>query len=385
MYQSFKYRLTPTQGQADIFQQWVGCKRFIWNKALALSLTRLENKHFVPKFFELNKILTLWKKAEEWQFLKEPPKDVLQCALMDLDKAFTKFWKGQARLPKFKKKYDDRQSFRIAAQSIRLDNNKIWLPKIKQWVPFRRSRKVKGDIRSVTVSFDGYHWFVSFLCKVPEREPIPFSPVVGIDMGIAIFAALSDGGKIKALSFTKEVARLVKAQQKMARRVKGSNNWSKAETAVRKQYTHIANKRKDYIEKETTKLASSSLVAVEALKIGNMSKSAKGNAENHGKNVAQKRGLNRAILTQGWGMFTERLKQKVEANKGIFVKVDPKFTSQECSDCGQVSKANRQSQSVFKCVSCGYSVNADVNAASNILARGLRVSGLQQGDNHVFG
>ena len=114
-------------------------------------------------------------------------------------------------------------------------------------------------------------------------------------------------------------------------------------------------------------------MVIEELKTKNMSKSASGSLEAPGRMVAQKSGLNRAILRQGWHKFQVMLEHKVNENGGILLKVDPKNTSRECSQCGHTDKGNRPDQAIFKCVKCGHSENADINAAKTILARGTRV------------
>lgn len=384
MYKSYTYKLEPTQEQINHFKEWFGAKRFIWNKALSLCKSRLDNKDFVPQYFELCKMLTLWKQADEWQFLKAPPKDILQIALKDLDKAFNAFFKKQRGLPRFKSKKDGYQSFQIAAQSIKVDDNQIWLPKIKEWVKFRRHRKVKGTIKNATIIQDGNRWSVSILCEVESIQK-PLTEAIGIDVGVKRMATLSNGEYIASQNFERDLAKLGHHQEVMARRIKGSVNWTKAKAKVQKIHRHIANKRKDYLQKETTKLSTASLVAVEDLKIKNMSKSAKGTLEKPGKNVAQKRGLNRSITQQGWGMFFNLLEQKVTTNGGVFIKVSPEYTSQQCSICGAINKENRESQSCFVCKSCGYEANADYNASQNILTRGLRGIVCHQGGNNVFG
>ena len=115
------------------------------------------------------------------------------------------------------------------------------------------------------------------------------------------------------------------------------------------------------------------MIAIEDLQVRNMSKSAKGSSEHHGKQVKQKSGLNRSILDQGWGEFRRQLEYKVSWNGGFVVAVPPAYTSQTCPCCGHVSKDNRQTQADFACVECGYEENADVVGAINILARGHRV------------
>ena len=115
------------------------------------------------------------------------------------------------------------------------------------------------------------------------------------------------------------------------------------------------------------------MIVVEDLKVANMSKSAKGTIENKGKNVKAKSGLNKSILDQGWSMLVKILEYKQQWRGGLLVKVDPRYTSQTCSSCGHVAKENRQTQSKFECVECGFSENADINASRNILAAGHAV------------
>jgi len=115
------------------------------------------------------------------------------------------------------------------------------------------------------------------------------------------------------------------------------------------------------------------MIVVEDLKIANMSRSARGTIENPGKQVKAKSGLNKSILDQGWGEFKRQLNYKLEWQGGTFVKVNPRYTSQRCSDCGFVSKDNRLSQSVFRCINCSHAEHADTNAAKNILAAGHAV------------
>ena len=111
-----------------------------------------------------------------------------------------------------------------------------------------------------------------------------------------------------------------------------------------------------------------------AKEIKNMSRSAAGNADKPGKNVAAKSGLNKAILDQGWFEFRRQLNYKLDWNGGILIAVPPQYTSQTCPCCGHIAKANRQTQAKFECMECGYANNADVVGATNILARGYRAA-----------
>lgn len=382
-YRAYKYRLEPTYEQASILMEWADAKRFVWNKALALCENRLVNGYSIPRYSELSRILTLWKQAEEWKFLKNPPKDILQTTLKDLDGAFSGMFKRIRHKPRFKKKRESYRSFKLPSQVIKVDNNRIKLPKMKEWMKFRRSRRIKGSIKNMTISFDGLRWYVSVLCEVVLKSKLQTKPI-GIDMGITHFATTSNGLFVESLDFERDLVKLTKHQESMARKIKGSVRWLKAKAKVQKAYRRIANKRNDYLHKESTKLAVASIVVVEDLLVKNMSKSAKGTIESPGKMVLQKRALNRSILAQGWNIFFSMMKYKVEANGGIFVRIQSKYTSQECSVCGVIDKTNRLSQSQFICKSCGYEANADYNAAQNILARGLRVIAQDKGIQDIL-
>jgi IS605 OrfB family transposase len=156
-------------------------------------------------------------------------------------------------------------------------------------------------------------------------------------------------------------------ERKLARARPGSNRRMRARRAVARLRACETDRRKDWTEKVSTDIARRfDVIMVEDLQIRNMTRSAKGTQENPGRNVRQKAGLNRGILRSGWGLLVRRLEQKAP---GRVEKVNPAFTSQRCSTCGQVDSKSRESQAVFQCTACGYVCNADVNAAKNIVNR----------------
>ncbi len=160
----------------------------------------------------------------------------------------------------------------------------------------------------------------------------------------------------------------------LTKKVKFSHNWKKAKAQIQRIHTRIANTWKDFLHKASCQISQNhAMIAIEDLQVRNMSKSAKGNSEQHGKRVKQKSGLNRSILDQGWCEFRRQLEYKAAWNGGFVVAVPPQYTSQTCPCCGHVSKDNRQKQAKFECVECGFEENADVVGAINILARGHRV------------
>ncbi|NHZ65036.1 RNA-guided endonuclease InsQ/TnpB family protein, partial [Massilia genomosp. 1] len=212
--------------------------------------------------------------------------------------------------------------------------------------------------------------------KILPEQPLPTATsAIGIDVGIARFATMSDGSVVAPLnSFKKHQQNLARYQRRMSRKVKFSSNWKKAKARVQKIHIGIANARKDFLHKTTTTISKNhALVCIEDLQVRNMSRSSKGTVEQPGKKVSQKSGLNRAILDQGWGEFRRQPGYKLGWNGGMLLAVPAQHTSQTCPACGHVSKDNRQTQASFLCVDCGYENHADVVGAMNVLARGHRV------------
>ena len=255
------------------------------------------------------------------------------------------------------------------------NNNRIYLPKLG-WMRYRNSRAVLGEVRNVTISRRGCKWHISIQTQQEVEKPLPKSTTdIGVDVGIARFATLSDASYIEPLnSFKTHQMRLAKYQQRMSKKQKFSNNWKKEKAKVQKVHSSIANARRDFLHKTTTTISKNhALVCIEDLQVRNMSKSCKGTSEQHGKQVKQKSGLNRSILDQGWGEFRRQLGYKLDWNGGLLLAVPPQNTSITCPCCSHVSRNNRQSQAKFACVACGYENNADVVGAINILERGHRL------------
>ncbi|MFH7321412.1 RNA-guided endonuclease InsQ/TnpB family protein [Desulfurivibrio sp. D14AmB] len=224
---AYKYRLKTKQEQEALFRRQAGCCRFIWNKALALQKERLDAGEKVLRHAELCKLLTGWKRETGTAFLAEAQSQVLQQTLQHLDRAlmdaFSK--KSPKRFPVFKKKGRSTDSFRYP-QGFNLDSNRIYLPKIG-WVRFIKSREIEGAPRNVTVSRRGGHWFVSIQTEREVAEPKhPASTAVGIDLGVARFATLSDGSFFRPLnSFKGLEKKLARAQRRLSRKQKFSANW----------------------------------------------------------------------------------------------------------------------------------------------------------------
>jgi putative transposase len=203
---------------------------------------------------------------------------------------------------------------------------------------------------------------------IPEPVPAPGNgQAVGIDRGVAVSAALSTGELLSCPALAvRERIRLRRLQRQLARAKRGSNRRGRVRHAIARLCARETDRRKDWAEKVSTDIARRfDVIRVENLKIGNMTRSAKGTRGDPGRNVRQKAGLNRGILGSGWGLLVRRLEDKAP---GRVEKIKPHYTSQRCSACGQVDRDSRESQAVFLCTACGFAGHADVNAAKNIAA-----------------
>ena len=364
---AYKVRLKTSRNIENLLTRYCGSARFLWNKSLAMNLDRLEKKQSILWYNELAFWLTLWKRSEEYGFLKECPSQVLQQKLKDLERAFKDgFDKRQPlkRIPVYKKKgLNDGIRF---PQGFKLDERRIFLPKIG-WIGFYKSCEIQGKIKNMTITNRCGRWYASIQVEqMIKIEKHPSASELGIDAGITCFAAFSDGRMIQGVhSFRKHEKQLIKEQRKLSRKKKGS----------------------DFLHKLSTEISKSQAkVYVEGLQIRNMSASAKGTIEEPGRNVRAKAGLNKSILDQGWFEFKRQLDYKLFWMGGMLVEVNPRYTSQTCSSCGHTAKENRVSQDVFRCEVCSQEENADVNAAKNIRTVGQtgmacqanRIGGRQQ-------
>ncbi len=367
----------PDGEQQRDMRRFAGSCRFVYNKALAMQIENHEAGNKFIGYVPMAANLPIWKREAGQEWLKDAPSQALQHALKDLEKAYKNFFAKRADFPRFKRK-NSGDSFRYPEpKQIKLDqtNSRILLPKLG-WLRYRNSRDVLGEVRNTTVSQSGGKWFVSIQTEREILQPLPTATsAIGIDVGIARFATMSDENYIAPLnSFKKHQQRLARYQRRMSHKVKFSNNWKKAKAKVQKIHTGIANARKDFLHKTTTTISQNhALVCIEDLQVRNMSKSSKGSNEQHGKMVKQKSGLNRAILDQGWGEFRRQLAYKVVWHGGMLLAVPPHNTSRTCPCCGHISKDNRQTQAKFLCVDCGYKNHADVVGAINVLERGYRL------------
>ncbi len=254
-------------------------------------------------------------------------------------------------------------------------NNRISLPKLG-WIRYRNSREVIGEVKNVTVIQSCGKWYVSIQTEyeVPEQVHKAAS-MVGLDAGVTKLATLSDGTVYQPVnSFKASQRKLAMLQRQLSRKVKFSASWQKQKKKIQRLHSHIANIRRDYLHKVTSEISKNhAMIVIEDLKVSNMSKSAKGTAERPGRNIRAKSGLNRSILDQGWYEMRRQLEYKQLWRGRQVLAIPPAYTSQRCACCGHMAKENRQTQSKFVCQVCGYTENADINGARNILAAGHAV------------
>ncbi|EJG4971768.1 transposase [Salmonella enterica subsp. enterica serovar Montevideo] len=387
---AYKFRLEPTPEQSQRLRQLCGCARFVWNLGLAETKRILDSGEKLPSAFELNRMITVWKKMPEYIFLQDAYTDNLQQKLKDLHTAWKRYFdkKLAAKAPVWKRKNEGRDSIRFVnfEKYCCLENRRVKLPSGLGWVKFRQSQRVNGKIKNATISQLAGQWYISFQVEIETAEPNHTSTtIVGLDAGVAKLATLSDGTVFEPVnSFQKNQKKLARLQRQLSRKVKFSNNWQKQKRKIQCLHSRIANIRRDYLHKVTTTVSKNhAMIVIEDLKVSNMSKSAAGTVSQPGRNVRAKSGLNRSILDQGWYEMRRQLEYKQLWRGGQVLAVPPAYTSQRCACCGHTAKENRLSQSQFRCQVCGYTANADVNGARNILAAGhavLACGGTMQSD-----
>ena len=367
-----RYRLLPTPNQEAVLRGHCAHARYVWNLAVE------QHSHWRPGRFSAPGYLTqcrqLTEARAENSWLAAGSSVVQQQALRDFAHAMAAFFDPQnpARRPSWRKAERD-EAFRCVAvkpEQVRRLNRRtgqVWVPKAG-WVQFRWSRPVPAGAKSYRVTVDrAGRWHLAF-AVIPDPVPAPGNGrVVGVDRGVAVSAALSNGELLIVPGLTvPERGRIRRLQRKLARAKRGSTRRARVKYAVARLRARDTDRRKDWVEKTTTNLAREfDLIRVEDLKIGNMTRSARGTVQKPGRGIRAKAGLNREILRSGWGRLVRRLEDKAP---GRVEKIKPAFTSQRCSACGHVDSKSRESQARFVCTACGYACNADVNAAKNIAA-----------------
>jgi putative transposase len=362
--------LLPGVEQAAALADHCRHARFVWNLAVE------QQQHWqpgrqAPGYNEQCGQLTAARAEYDW--LAAGSQTVQQQALRDFAQAMRNFFNRTHRRTTWRKA-GKHEGFRQVGlkprhiQRLSRRHGQIWVPNVG-WVRFRWTRNIPAAVKSYRVTLDrAGRWHLAF-AAIPEPVPGPNDgSVVGVDRGVAVSAALSSGELLRVPGLTPgETQRLRRLQQRLARARHGSNRRARTKLATARLRARETDRRRDWVEKTTTDVARRfDTIRVEDLKVRAMTRSGRGSRECPGTHVAQKRGLNREISRQGWGLLVARLQHKAS---GRLEFVPPAYTSQRCSQCGHVAPGNRKSQAVFQCVACGAGpCNADVNAARNIAA-----------------
>lgn len=368
-----KYRLEPTIGQRELFAQFAGASRFLYNRGLEQRKTIYEKEGKSITYFEQNNELITLKREEKTGWLKEIHSQVLQQALKNLDTAFQNFFKNvksgkKPGFPRFKCK-GLRDSFRYP-QGVKIEKDNVYLPKIG-WIKFRKSRDIEGSINQTTILREGEHWYVAFSTEreVPDPLPAPMQEerAVGIDMGLKHFATMASGCEhlptyvSNPRFLTQYLPRLHILARRLSKKVKFSKNWHKAKNQLSKLHARIKHCREDFAHKLSTNIVKShDIICVEGLNIANLLE--KGTKR-----------LSRSIADASWRMFLRCLEYKAKEHGKHFVETGKYFPStQTCSSCG--SRKNMElSDREYRCPNCAIVIERDLNSAILEKAAGMSV------------
>jgi putative transposase len=388
-----RVRIYPTPEQEAAFVRISGCCRLVYN----LGLEQRRDHWRAYKAATGRGISWYSQKRElsalkgEFAFFKEVPARCLQHALANLHSAYDRFFKGEAGYPRPRKRFDDDRFTFPDPNQIRLEpsRGRLCVPKFmgtgrkgdKGAIRAVFHRKLRGVLRSVTVSRSGTHWYASIVMGMdvcaPRALPVDGNRMVGLDRGVRVPVATSCGLMLGAPI---ETGRMRERERRLRRALahckSGSVGWGKAKRALAAHKAKMARRRADMIHRVSSQLVKShDWVAIEALRVRSMTASARGTLEAPGRNVRQKAGLNRSVLDKGWGELRRQLVYKLAWKGGGVIEVPAAYSSCECSVCHNVDKASRKGDR-FVCSACGHRDHADINAAKIVKYRALLQLGL---------
>jgi len=362
---AYKFRVYPTPEQAEMLAKTFGCARFAYNYMLRQRTNAWFQRQEKVGYHETSAMLTALKKQPDFLWLNEVSSVPVQQSLRHLQTAFGNFFARRNKYPTFKKK-DGAQSAEYTTSAFKWDGKQLKIAKAGVLnIRFSRTIPKAAIVTTVTVSKDtAGRYFVSMLCTDQVQAKPTVESKVGIDLGLTHFAILSTGEKIASpKAFVTNEKKLAKAQRVLAKKQKGSANRKKAKLKVARLHAKIADTRKDFLHKLSTRLVNENqVIAIETLAVSNMQK-------NHC--------LAKSISDASWGEFVRQLEYKSLWYGRTLVGIDRWFpSSKRCNDCGYTVKKMPLNVREWVCPECGAIHDRDINAARNVLAAGLAVSAL---------
>ena len=361
---AYRFRFYPSPEQEQVLARTFGCARFVYNTMLRLRSDAWTKHQKSIGYHESSAALTALKKTPEHAWLNDVSSVPLQQALRHLQTAFANFFAKRAKYPQFKRKAG-KQSAEYTTSAFRWDGQSLKLAKMAEPLNIRWSRQIPKAARvtTVTVSKDtAGRYFVSLLCDDTVVPKVAVQGTIGVDLGLSHFAVLSTGEKIAAPNtFRRHELKLARLQRRLARKQKGSARRAKARLKVARLHAKIADTRRDFLHKLSTRLIhDNQVIAVETLSVANMQKN---------------RHLAKSIGDAGWAEFVRQLEYKARWHGRTLVCIDRWYpSSKRCGDCGHTVPAMPLSVRQWDCPECDSRHDRDINAARNILAAGLAVS-----------
>lgn len=360
---ALKYRWYPTDEQKQILARTFGCARFVYNWALRLRTDAYYKEHRRLYYSDTSAMLTELKKQGDYIWLNEVSCVPTQQALRHLDKAFQNFFAGRANYPTFKKRRNQQRA-EYTTSAFQWNNGQLTLAKMTEPLHIVWSRPLPTGSKpsTVTVTKDcADRYFVSMLVEEDIAPHTAIETSIGADLGLKDFVILSTGETIgNPKFFTKDEKKLARVQHRQSKKKKGSKNREKARKKVARIHASIADRRRDFLHKLSTRLIrENQTICVETLAVKNMVK-------NHR--------LAKAISDVGWSEFVSQLAYKAEWYGRNLVKIDKWYpSSKRCFDCGHLLDSLPLTIRQWACPECGVVHDRDVNAAKNIHAAGLTV------------
>ena len=355
---AYKYRIYPNTEQKIFFAKCFGCVRFFYNKSLS-------DMNEIYKSTGKFKNITPASYKEDYSFLKEVDSLALSNAQLNRNTAFKSFFSHKSGFPKFKSKRND-QSYttNMVNGNIKISNNNryISIPKCQR-IRIKMHRDFIGTIKSITVTrTTDNKYYISLLVEEETKPMEPTDKMIGLDLGLKDLIVDSNGKKYKNHKYlTKSQEKLAKEQRKLSKMVKGSNNRNKQRIKIARLHKKIQNQRNDYLHKLSKKIIDENqIICIESLLVKDMMNDSE---------------LARNISDVSWSRFISMLVYKANWYGRTIVKVPKDYpSSQLCHACGYKNSITKDlAIRKWICPKCGSIHDRDINAARNILSKGIEM------------